>query len=452
MPKPLRTVLSYVRRESLPADWDRLITVRRGCGGLVFRGDRKGYEILTKDMYSVRAGDFLISKRQVVHGAWAMVPPEFDRAHVSKEYACLRAKPDKLWMPYFDWLSRTERLQHEAFICSYGVDTQVVLLDIDLLHLLVFDDEAAVDAIVDQAVTDNPGLDARRFRRYLQDRVQIVHGIASFLLAHLEFAAEGLAERAVNLARNTLAHYLADEVQRTQIETVFRKVAERLLEGATTEEMRATLRRSPLAPTTVNTLKTWLEANRAALIQALEAGTLLASISEVILRYNRSTTITALSDGAVMPLIIENWVGGVNFAGILRLLSERDIRIGGNNRYPTVEDAVAICESGLGYEGAMILATIADLAESDEGELPGALALLQRQMKSGLASVAELGFFEAGFADRIVAQALAASFPNVSDRQSARLAVRDVNAQVQAGQIVGQHPAYFASVLDELLA
>jgi type I restriction enzyme S subunit len=118
--------------------WDeaatyRLITVRRRCGGLVFRGDRKGHEILTKDMYTVRAGDFLISKRQVVHGAWAMVTPEFDGGHVSKEYACLRAKPGKLWMPYFDWLSRTERLQHEAFICSYGVDIEKMVLNVDWL-------------------------------------------------------------------------------------------------------------------------------------------------------------------------------------------------------------------------------------------------------------------------------------------------------------------------------
>ncbi|WP_027547608.1 restriction endonuclease subunit S [Bradyrhizobium sp. WSM2254] len=118
--------------------WDeeatyRLITVKRGCGGLVFRGDRKGHEILTKDMYTVRAGDFLISKRQVVHGAWAMVPPEFDGGHVSKEYACLRSKPNKLWMPYFDWLSRTERLQHEAFICSYGVDIEKMVLNVEWL-------------------------------------------------------------------------------------------------------------------------------------------------------------------------------------------------------------------------------------------------------------------------------------------------------------------------------
>lgn len=135
----LRTTISEVATlVQQRVTWDedatyRLISVRRACGGLVFRGDRKGHEILTKDMYAVRAGDFLISKRQVVHGAWAMVLPEFDGAHVSKEYACLRAKPGKLWMPYFDWLSRTERLQHEAFICSYGIDIEKMVLNLDWL-------------------------------------------------------------------------------------------------------------------------------------------------------------------------------------------------------------------------------------------------------------------------------------------------------------------------------
>jgi hypothetical protein len=97
----------------------------------------------------------------------------------------------------------------------------------------------------------------------------------------------------------------------------------------------------------------------------------------------------------------------------------------------------------------MILATIADLAEADEGELPGALSLLQRQMKSGLPSLAAVGFFEAGFADRVVAQALAETFPAVGDRQSARVAIR--NGTGRAREVVALYPSYFASVLDELL-
>jgi hypothetical protein len=137
----------------------------------------------------------------------------------------------------------------------YGQPTREVALDLEQLHNLVFDDENGVEAAVQQAMAANPGIESGRFRRFLQDRVRVVHGIASFLLAHLDFAGEGLAERAAELARNTLAHYLADDGQRAQIETLFRNIAGRLLEGAPNEDARAMLRRSPLAPTSVNRLR-----------------------------------------------------------------------------------------------------------------------------------------------------------------------------------------------------
>jgi type I restriction enzyme S subunit len=119
-------------------EWDeaatyRRITVRRACGGLSLRGDAFGSEILTKDMYLVKAGDFVVSRRQVIHGAWAMAREEFDNTHVSKEYACLTARPGRLWMPYLDWLSRTPRLRHEALRCSYGVDPEKMVLNLDWL-------------------------------------------------------------------------------------------------------------------------------------------------------------------------------------------------------------------------------------------------------------------------------------------------------------------------------
>ena len=125
-------------------------------------------------------------------------------------------------------------------------------------------------------------------------------------------------------------------------------------------------------------------------------------------------------------------------------------RIGGNRRNPIVEDTVALCENGLGYEGAMILATIGDLAEGGDDNLSSSISVLQRQMKSGLPSQAACRFFEAGFADRVVAQSLASAFPQVSDRRSARATIR--RSIDQARIIINEFPAYFQDVLDELSA
>jgi hypothetical protein len=83
----------------------------------------------------------------------------------------------------------------------YGRPEKTIALNIERLHRFVFDDEATVDVTVQQVKATHLDLIDRDFRRFLQDRVQVIHGIASFLLTHLDFAAEGVASRAVELAR-----------------------------------------------------------------------------------------------------------------------------------------------------------------------------------------------------------------------------------------------------------
>lgn len=64
----------------------QLVTVRRGFAGVESRGIFKGKEIKVKNYFVVQAGDFLISKRQIAHGACGIVPKSLDGAVVSNEY------------------------------------------------------------------------------------------------------------------------------------------------------------------------------------------------------------------------------------------------------------------------------------------------------------------------------------------------------------------------------
>ena len=64
----------------------QLVTVRRGFAGVESRGIFKGKEIKVKNYFVVHAGDFLISKRQIAHGACGIVPESLDGAVVSNEY------------------------------------------------------------------------------------------------------------------------------------------------------------------------------------------------------------------------------------------------------------------------------------------------------------------------------------------------------------------------------
>lgn len=103
-----------------------LVTVKRSRGGVVLRDRLKGKEIAVKSQFRLRAGDFLISKRQIVHGACGIVPPELDGAIVSNEYAVLRARPS-LDLQFLNYLAHSIYFQQTCFHSSIGVHVEKMI-------------------------------------------------------------------------------------------------------------------------------------------------------------------------------------------------------------------------------------------------------------------------------------------------------------------------------------
>lgn len=118
---------NLVKEVNRDVDWDddatyKLISVRRRSEGIFHRESLLGHEILTKAMKVALAGDFLISKMQIVHGASALVKTDFDGFNISGSYIALVPKDQaKLDIEYFDWYSRTPYFYKLAYISSYGV-------------------------------------------------------------------------------------------------------------------------------------------------------------------------------------------------------------------------------------------------------------------------------------------------------------------------------------------
>ncbi|ATC85054.1 restriction endonuclease subunit S [Pseudoalteromonas arctica] len=104
-----------------------LITVKRGFGGIKSRGHFKGKDVLVKSQFTIHKGEFVISKRQIVHGACGLVPEELDGAIVSNEYNVFRPQPTKLDIDYFNRLSTTLYMRRAFFINSDGVHIEKLL-------------------------------------------------------------------------------------------------------------------------------------------------------------------------------------------------------------------------------------------------------------------------------------------------------------------------------------
>ncbi len=110
----------------------KLVSLRRRYGGLFERGDFFGSQIEVKKIKSINHKDFLISKRQVSHGAWGIVTPEFHDRKVSDEYDSLIVKDNgKLLIDFWDWFSKIPLLSHYAFLASNGVHIEKLIFDFD---------------------------------------------------------------------------------------------------------------------------------------------------------------------------------------------------------------------------------------------------------------------------------------------------------------------------------
>ena len=108
----------------------QLVTARRNRGGIVARGRLRGKDILTKSQFRVAKGDFLISRRQIAHGACGIVPAELDGAIVSNEYAVLRPT-DLLDSNFLRHLPHSVYFQQTCFHSSIGVHVEKLVFKIE---------------------------------------------------------------------------------------------------------------------------------------------------------------------------------------------------------------------------------------------------------------------------------------------------------------------------------
>lgn len=113
-----------------PGGTYKLVNAKRARGGIVLRGLATGREILTKTQFEVKAGDFLMSRRQIIHGACGVVPEDLDGAIVSNEYSVLRPKSGLL-LEFLDDYSHTPYFQRTCFHSSHGVDVEKMVFKLD---------------------------------------------------------------------------------------------------------------------------------------------------------------------------------------------------------------------------------------------------------------------------------------------------------------------------------
>ena len=104
----------------------QLVTIRRGFGGVDSRGSFLGKNVLVKNYFIVKTGDFIISKRQIAHGACGIVPPELYGAVVSNEYNVFLPQ-DGTNIQMFNLMMQLPHYKRLFYLMSDGVHIEKLL-------------------------------------------------------------------------------------------------------------------------------------------------------------------------------------------------------------------------------------------------------------------------------------------------------------------------------------
>lgn len=132
----------------------QLVTAKRNRGGIVERGRLTGRSIKTKSQFLAKSGDFLISRRQIAHGACGIVPSSLDNAVVSNEYATLQPT-DRLDIDFLKHLTNTIYFQQTCFHSSIGVHVEKLVFNLEhwmtwQFHLPPVPEQRRIAAILDE--------------------------------------------------------------------------------------------------------------------------------------------------------------------------------------------------------------------------------------------------------------------------------------------------------------
>jgi len=130
--RKLGELLTEIKRPIKMQDDDtyQLVTVKRRNEGIVSRGLFKGSQILVKNYFELHAGDYLISKRQVVHGANGIVPKDMEGAIVSNEYL-VSVGNKNITTDFLTIISKLPIMYKMFFLSSYGIDIEKLVFNVN---------------------------------------------------------------------------------------------------------------------------------------------------------------------------------------------------------------------------------------------------------------------------------------------------------------------------------
>jgi len=291
-------------------------------------------------------------------------------------------------------------------------------------------------------------------RRQIEQKVTTLSATESYLMAYWDPELDVASENdVIELARGTLAYFMADEEEKLKLENLFLTLARNVVTRMPDPIKRRIFGKTMYGIPDSLAISDWVDANLDAINHGKTDVELFEVLWPLIERNIHNQSFRKCSIPSSMKDLAFAWLEGKPFHVLLTQLSESGARLGSGDRprYYREDHVVDICENGLAYEGILVLGALIELLPSLPIEnvelLIPTLQSLQKRLKYGLQNHHAIVLYELGFADRVIAIELGPIFLEISPEKSAVVSMLRARRE-ETFVVLDKYPAYFRQVYE----
>lgn len=299
-----------------------------------------------------------------------------------------------------------------------------------------------------------------RLKKDLKEKYAAIEAIESFLMISKpdSESADSLSA-ASDLARSTFAYSLADDQERARLESVFVRIAQRINSYAPQVEIQHRYGRSLLGLDLSLKVDEWVNRNEFSIAYSETTEALFEIVWDFFAENAHNSDIIKLMPKTSTKEMALMWIGGEPYHKIMSHLKKVEAKIQHAKKRETItcDTLVNICERGFGFEFCLYLAAIKESYIDSQGEnslpsdMEGKFDALAKRLKYGLPSSSSIAHFEAGFADRVIAQELSTIHPKNEIHypfESRRILRQNKD---HATNCIRRYPDYYEIILSRII-
>lgn len=210
--------------------------------------------------------------------------------------------------------------------------------------------------------------------------------------------------QAAALARHTLAYVLADEAQKDALEELFARVLDHVNHVAPTRDRQALYARTMLGAEQAARVFDWVQSQRQRMENLEGAESWLDALWDIYSETSTSSLVKSAEPVSALRSIAHGWISGMSYGELAGMSADLGLTkpYGSRRIKVSAEDIFTFCEQALSFEMSLLVAAVALALEEEDP--PGSVATFQKCLKYGLPDELSITAYEAGIADRFLAQ------------------------------------------------